>query len=60
MRVSQESLKKPQSVAMVCAFPFINGERAPYWTSDIKASYHGLTIQHTRADMIRGAIEGCC
>ena len=39
-------------------FPFINGERAPYWTSDIKASYHGLTIQHTRADMIRGAIEG--
>ena len=39
-------------------FPFINGERAPYWTSDIKASYHGLTIQHTRTDMIRGAIEG--
>jgi gluconokinase len=39
-------------------FPFINGERAPFWKGNIKASYHGLTMQHTRSDMIHAALEG--
>src|SRR5699024_175041 len=39
-------------------WPFLNGERAPYWTNQIKGGFKDLTIQHTREDLIRSVIEG--
>lgn len=38
--------------------PYLLGERAPYWTSDIKAAFLGLTISHTPPEFIRASIEG--
>jgi gluconokinase len=38
--------------------PYILGERAPLWNSNAKGVFYGLQIQHTRAHMIRAAMEG--
>ncbi|EUJ30932.1 gluconate kinase [Listeria floridensis FSL S10-1187] len=39
-------------------FPYLLGERAPYWTSDIRGAFFGLAEWHTQAHMIRAVIEG--
>ncbi|WP_376717058.1 gluconokinase [Enterococcus pseudoavium] len=39
-------------------WPYLNGERAPYWSNEIKGGFRDLTLQHTRADMLRAVIEG--
>src|SRR5215210_4799128 len=38
--------------------PYILGERAPVWNSNAKGVYFGLSIQHTKAHLIRASIEG--
>ncbi|ETO40089.1 Gluconokinase [Fructilactobacillus florum 8D] len=38
--------------------PFLGGERAPIWDADARGTFFGLTRQHTRAHMIRAALEG--
>ncbi|USS85581.1 gluconokinase [Fructilactobacillus myrtifloralis] len=38
--------------------PFLGGERAPIWDADARGTFFGLTRQHTRANMIRAALEG--
>ncbi|MGM0214438.1 gluconokinase [Enterococcus sp. AZ109] len=39
-------------------FPYLNGERAPFWSANKKAEFKQLTVEHTKVDMIRGVIEG--
>jgi xylulokinase len=38
--------------------PYLAGERAPRWNPDARAVFLGLTIRHTRADMLRAVLEG--
>ena len=38
--------------------PFLGGERAPIWNGNARASFFGLTRSHTRAHMVRAALEG--
>jgi len=38
--------------------PYLSGERAPLWNTNAKAVYFGLTQQHTKAHLIRAAMEG--
>ena len=38
--------------------PFLGGERAPIWDGNARASFFGLTRQHSRAHMVRAALEG--
>ncbi|EHV0153109.1 TPA: gluconokinase [Enterococcus faecalis] len=38
--------------------PFLGGERAPLWDANAKGSFIGLTTRHTRAHMVRAALEG--
>ncbi|WP_125565407.1 gluconokinase [Companilactobacillus insicii] len=38
--------------------PYLGGERALIWNAYARGSYFGLTRQHTRAHMIRSALEG--
>ena len=38
--------------------PYILGERAPVWNSDAKGIFCGLSINHTKAHIIRAAMEG--
>lgn len=38
--------------------PFLGGERAPIWDANARGSFFGLTRMHTRAHMVRAALEG--
>ena len=38
-------------------YPFLFGERAPFWDANLTASFVGLTHNHTRDDMVRAVIE---
>ncbi|TPR14530.1 gluconokinase [Apilactobacillus timberlakei] len=38
--------------------PYLGGERAPIWDANARGSFFGLTRIHTRAHMIRAALEG--
>lgn len=46
-----------EGLAMV---PYLIAERAPRWDPDIPGAYLGLRAHHTRAHMIRAAVEGVC
>lgn len=39
-------------------YPFLNGERAPYWTTDLSGGFEGLTITTKRTDLLRSLLEG--
>lgn len=38
--------------------PYLAGERAPRWNPNARAAFIGLTVRHTRADMLRAVMEG--
>lgn len=38
--------------------PYLMGERSPHWNSKAKGALVGLTLRHTRKDIIRAVLEG--
>ncbi len=40
--------------------PYLQGERAPYWSSVPRGAYVGLTRKHGRGHLVRAALEGVC
>ena len=38
--------------------PYLQGERSPYWDPNLRGSFTGLTMRHTKADFIRALMEG--
>ena len=38
--------------------PYLTGERAPYYDSDAKGAWVGLTVRHGRPELIRSILEG--
>ncbi len=38
--------------------PYLLGERSPRWNPQAKGAFIGLTLSHTRADMLRAVLEG--
>ena len=40
--------------------PYLNGERTPIWDSRATGAFLGLTLRHTRNDLIRAVLEGVC
>lgn len=38
--------------------PYLLGERSPHWNPKARGAFIGLTIRHSRADMIRAVLEG--
>lgn len=48
----------PPGANGVTFLPYLNGERAPFVSPDVTASFHGLTSVSTKADMARAVLEG--
>jgi xylulokinase len=48
----------PPGAAGLIFHPYLQGERAPYWDSGLRADFLGLTISHTRAHFARALYEG--
>ncbi len=40
--------------------PSFTGERAPYWNSELRGMFFGLSLNHSRSHMIRATMEGIC
>ena len=40
--------------------PYLLAERAPLWDPDLRGAYLGLRREHTRAHLVRAAVEGVC
>jgi xylulokinase len=38
--------------------PYLMGERSPHWNPKARGAFIGLTIRHTREDMVRAVLEG--
>ena len=50
--------KVPAGADGLIFHPFLGGERAPIWNGNARASFFGLSRTHTRAHMVRAALEG--
>jgi xylulokinase len=64
MRISPYELLNAQAATSppgahgLLFLPYLMGERSPHWNPRARGAFIGLTIRHTRADMIRAVLEG--
>ncbi|MCA9888132.1 MAG: xylulokinase [Anaerolineae bacterium] len=56
--MNQQAAKSPAGAKGLFFLPYLMGERSPRWNPHARAAFVGLTIRHTRADMIRSVLEG--
>jgi xylulokinase len=54
-RLAEQS---PPGANELLYFPYLLGERSPRWNPDARGVYFGLSMAHTRADIIRATLEG--
>ncbi len=50
--------KSPVGANDLLFLPYLMGERSPRWNPRARGAFIGLTVRHTRADMIRAVLEG--
>jgi xylulokinase len=50
--------KSPPGANNLLYLPYLLGERSPHWNTRARGVYFGLTMQHSRADIIRATMEG--
>lgn len=50
--------KSPVGAKGLLFLPYLLGERSPRWNTRARGGFIGLTIRHTRTDMIRAVLEG--
>ncbi len=53
-----EAEKSPPGANGLVFLPYLLGERTPWWNPDAKGALLGLTLEHTRSDVIRAVLEG--
>lgn len=53
-----QASQSPPGAHSLLFLPYLMGERSPRWNPRARGAFIGLTIRHTRADMIRAVLEG--
>jgi xylulokinase len=53
-----EARNSPVGANGLSYLPYLLGERSPRWNPRARGAFIGLTIRHTRSDMIRAVLEG--
>lgn len=56
MNLSAE--KSPVGANGLLFLPYLLGERSPRWNPRARGGFIGLTVRHSRADMLRAVLEG--
>jgi xylulokinase len=56
--MNAEAEKSPVGARGLMFLPYLIGERSPRWNPKARGGFIGLTIRHTRMDMIRAVLEG--
>jgi xylulokinase len=50
--------QSPTGARGLIFLPYLLGERSPRWNPNARGAFVGLTMSHTRSDMIRAVLEG--
>lgn len=50
--------QSPPGARGLIYLPYLLGERSPRWNPRARGAFIGLTVRHTRADMVRAVLEG--
>jgi xylulokinase len=50
--------KSPVGANGLIYLPYLMGERSPRWNPRARGAFIGLTIRHTRSDLVRAVLEG--
>ena len=56
--MNAQAEQSPPGANNLLFLPYLLGERSPRWNPDALGAFFGLRMAHTRADMIRAALEG--
>lgn len=56
--MNAEGAKSVVGANKLLYLPYLMGERSPRWNTRARGAFIGLTIRHTRADMLRAVLEG--
>ena len=56
--IDTEASSSPVGANGVFFHPYLQGERCPYWDSNLRASFTGVSISSTRGDFARALMEG--
>ena len=56
--IDAEASSSPVGANGVFFHPYLQGERCPYWDSNLRASFTGVSISSTRGDFARALMEG--
>ena len=56
--IDDEAAKSSVGANGVFFHPYLQGERCPYWDSNLRASFTGVSISSTRSDFARALMEG--
>lgn len=57
-KMVDEALDEHIRTETLLFFPFLAGERSPFWSDAIAASFEGLRLHHTKAHLSRAVMEG--
>lgn len=56
--MEKEAGKIPAGAEGIIFHPYLMGERAPHWSSSLRAGFMGVTMAHRRGHFIRSIMEG--
>ncbi len=56
--VASEVSNSPVGAKNLLFLPYLIGERSPRWNDKAKGTFVGLTLNHTRGDILRSVMEG--
>ena len=56
--MNAQASESPPGSNRLLFLPYLMGERSPHWNPKARGAFVGLTIRHTRADVIRAVMEG--
>jgi xylulokinase len=55
---SQEAEKVPDGAGGLIFLPYLNGERTPYWDSNARGVFYGISLASEKAHFIKAIMEG--
>jgi gluconokinase len=56
-QLMDEAERAPVGAGNLLFLPYLAGERTPHWDSSARATLHGLTLAHGRAEVARAVLE---
>lgn len=56
--LDKEAEKSPPGAHGLIFLPYLSGERSPIWNPNARGVIFGLTLSHSREDLIRAILEG--